>query len=121
MTARKEVQVGGSFKKALSEVADAWNRASAGETVRASDRTLFVSWSALASVMTDKRQALIAYLHAHPTPSIRAVARALARDYKRVHEDLTALAAAGLVTHEHGLWRADYDEISAVLKVKQAA
>jgi len=120
MTARKDVQVGGTLREALGEVADAWDRAAAGKRVRPTDRTVFVSWSVLASVMTDKRQALIAYLRTHPTPSIRAVARALERGYKRVHEDLTALAAVGLVTHEGGLWRADYDEISAVLKVKAA-
>ena len=56
-----------------------------------------------------------------PIPSIRAVARAMERDYKRVHDDLTALAAVGLVTHEGGLWRANYDKISAALKVRQAA
>jgi predicted transcriptional regulator len=121
MAKRKTVQVGGLLREALGEVADTSIRATEGRGVTASDRTMFVSWSALASVMTDKRQALIAYLHAHPTPSIRAVARAIERDYKRVHEDLTALAAVGLATHEGGQWRADYDEISAVLKVQAAA
>jgi predicted transcriptional regulator len=37
----------------------------------------------------------------------------LGRDFKSVHEDVTALEAIGLVEREGGLLRADCDEIRA--------
>ena len=85
------------------------------------DNVTFVTWSALAAAMTDKRHELLRHLHDHPAPSIRALARALGRDYKRVHEDVRALAAVGLVEKQGGLLRADYDEIRATIKVNEAA
>jgi predicted transcriptional regulator len=107
----KTVIVGGTLKDAARRFADAWNRAERGEAVESQDTTTFVSWSALAAVMSDKRYELLRHLHAHPAVSIRALARDLGRDYKRVHEDIAALAAVGLVERDGDLWRADYDEI----------
>jgi predicted transcriptional regulator len=58
--------------------------------------------------MTPKRLELLRHVHRHPARSIRALAAALGRDYRRVHPDVEALAAAGLSDRdEHGL-RADY-------------
>jgi len=37
------------------------------------------------------------YVHKHPAASIRALAQALDRDYRRVHDDVEALAEAGLL------------------------
>jgi predicted transcriptional regulator len=37
-----------------------------------------------------------------PAPSIRAFAGSIGRDYRRVHEDVTALVEAGLI-EQHGL------------------
>ncbi len=110
---RKQVIVGGSLKDAEGRVADAWRRAERGEPVEAEDNVTFVSWSALASRMTDKRYELLRRLHKTPAVSIRALARDLGRDFKRVHEDVKALEAIGLVEREGGLLRADYDEIRA--------
>jgi predicted transcriptional regulator len=56
-----------------------------------------------------------------PAPSIRALARAPGRDHKRVHDDVRALSAVGLVEERAGRLRADHDEIQAVIKVKEAA
>jgi predicted transcriptional regulator len=67
--------------------------------------------------MTTKRFELVRHLNRHPEASIAALARSLKRDYKRVHEDIEALAAAGLVERsERGLW-ADYSEIRAQIAV----
>jgi predicted transcriptional regulator len=118
---KKTIQVGGSLRQAAAEVADAWTKAERGEEVAPSDRTTFLTWSALASVMTDKRHNLIIHLHDHPTMSIRGLARDLGRDYKRVHEDLQALLSVGLVDHDGKLWRADYDEITTAIRIKSAA
>jgi predicted transcriptional regulator len=110
---KKQMIVGGSLQDAGRRVADAWHRAERGEDVAPRDNVTFVSWSALASVMTDKRYELLRHLHGHPAASIRALARDLGRDFKRVHADVTALEAVGLIERENGTIRADYDEIHA--------
>lgn len=112
---RKNIHVGGTLADAAKRVATVWNRASRGERVRATDTVTFVSWSALASVMTDKRHELLKHLHQHPAASIRGLARSLGRDYKRVHEDVSALAEVGLVERDGESLHADYSEIRTVI------
>lgn len=118
---RKKVYVGGSLREAARRVVEAWHRAERGEKVAPQDTITFATWSALAAVMTDKRHELLRHLRRHPTPSIRALARDLGRDYKRVYEDVQALAAIGLVDIDDGALRAGYDEIQASIKVNDAA
>ena len=114
MTERKII-VGGSLEEAAKRVADAWHRAERGETVEPEDNVTFVSWSALASVMSDKRHELLKHLHRHPARSLRALARELGRDYKRVYEDVAALASVGLVERDEDGLYADYDEVRTVI------
>jgi predicted transcriptional regulator len=118
---KKKVYVGGSLRGAARRVVEAWHRAERGGKAVPQDNITFLSWSALASVMTDKRHELLRYLRRHPTPGIRALSRALGRDYKRVYGDVQALAAVGLVEIKDGVLRADYDEIQASIKVNEAA
>jgi predicted transcriptional regulator len=46
---------------------------------------------------------------------VLALARALGRDYKRVHEDVEALVAAGLLDRSEAGLRADYDAIQIAM------
>jgi len=115
------VIVGGSLEAAAARVADAWHRAERGDKVEAQDNVTFLSWSALASQMTDKRYELLRHLHRRPAASIRALARDLGRDFKRVYEDVAALAAIGLIEREGRMLRADYDEIRASIFLDSAA
>ena len=71
----------------------------------------------LARVLTGKRLELLRYLHRHPARSIAELARALGRDYKQVHADVQALAAAGLIDRTPGGLRADYGEIRTTIAV----
>lgn len=114
MSRKLQVHVGQSFGAVAARVADAWHRAERGETV-AEDHLTFVSWEALAKVMTSKRMALLRHLHRHPATSVAALARALGRDYKRVHEDVEALTAAGLIERSAAGLRADYDELRTII------
>ncbi len=112
---KRTIIVGGGLGEAARRVSEAWHRSERGETVEPEDNVTFVSWSALASVMSDKRHELLKHLHRHPAPSLRALARELGRDYKRVHEDVAALESVGLVERgEDGLY-AEYDEIRTVI------
>ncbi|TCP82699.1 hypothetical protein C8J31_11032 [Rhizobium sp. PP-CC-2G-626] len=82
----------------------------------------FASPAQLFSVISPKRWALIEALQKIGPSSIRAVARALDRDIKRVHEDVTALMEWGLVEKdESGKVHVPYDEIEADFTLKAAA
>ena len=118
---KKQVLVGGSLSDAAQRVADAWHRAEQGGEVEAADTVTFVSWSALASVMSDRRYELLRHLHRHPAGSIRALARDLGRDFKRVHEDIKALESVGLIEREGRMLRADYTVIQASILLDAAA
>lgn len=109
--------VGGAFEEeAARRFADAWRRAERGETFR--ERHLaFESWEMLARILTAKRMELLRYVHRRPVPSVRALAKALGRDYSNVHADVQALTAAGLLDAEEGALRADYDAIETKIAI----
>jgi predicted transcriptional regulator len=107
---RLDIHVGGDFAASKRRVLDAVTRGLNGETV-GEDHVTFETWEALAAVMTTKRFELVRHLHRHPEASIAALARSLKRDYKRVHEDVDALATAGLIDRSAEGLRAEYNEI----------
>jgi predicted transcriptional regulator len=109
-----ELHVGGSFNDIAARVADSWHRAEQGLPV-SEDHLTFVDWDVFSSSMTGKRLELLRYLHKNPQASIAALARALGRDYRRVHEDVEILARAGLVEQDEQGLRAGYDEIRTVI------
>src|SRR6266851_2032934 len=101
---------GGFEEEAARRFIDAWHRAERGETFH--ERHLaFESWDTLTRVLTGKRMELLRYIRHHEVASIRALAKALGRDYSNVHADVQALAAAGLLDASAGRLRADYDAI----------
>lgn len=57
----------------------------------------FESPAALFRVLTPKRWELVERLQAQGPTTVRGLARALGRDVKRVHEDVTALCEFGLI------------------------
>jgi predicted transcriptional regulator len=94
----------------------AWRRAERGESVN--ERHLaFESWDALTRVMTGKRMELLRYVHRHKVSSVRALAKALERDYSNVHADVQALTSAGLLDADDGLLQADYDVIETRIAI----
>jgi predicted transcriptional regulator len=95
---------------------DAWHRAERGD-VAAEAHLSFESWDNLVGVLTGKRLALIRHLHRHPARTIAELARALGRDYKRVHEDVETLAAVGLLDRSAQGLRADYEEIRTKIAI----
>ena len=115
MSRRVEIHVGEKFDTMAKRVAAAWKGAAAGQDVHERHVT-FVSWEALAGVMTKKRYELLRHLHHHPAVSIAALARAIGRDYKRVHEDVEVLAELGLIERAHGV-SAPFDTIEATIRL----
>jgi predicted transcriptional regulator len=111
-----KIIVGGSIEDDAAAFLDAWHRAERGEQVN--ERVLaFESWEGLAAVMTGERYRLLRHLHGHPEPSVSALARALGRQYRRVHADVAALEQAGLLDRSAGEVRATADRISADIRL----
>lgn len=109
-----KIHVGDSLEDLGTRVLAAVRRAEGGEDVR-EDHLTFDSFETLARLLTPKRLELLRFLHRHPTASVRALAQQLGRDYRRVHEDVEALSAAGLIDRDQrgtGL-SAPYDGIEA--------
>jgi len=111
-----KITVGGAIEKeAARRFVDAWHRGERGESF--SERHLaFESWDALARVLTGKRMELLSYVRRHKVASVRALAKALERDYSKVQADVQALTAAGLLDTTDGL-RADYDAIETRIAI----
>lgn len=91
-----KIHVGDSMEQIGARVLDAVQRSEAGEDV-SEEHLTFDSFETLARLLTPKRLELLRNLHARPAASVRALAQQLGRDYRRVHADVEALAAAGLV------------------------
>jgi predicted transcriptional regulator len=108
-----------ALERAAAEVAAAWKAAEAGQPVAPpTDRLYFANWAALCAVLTPKRYELLRHLRATPAAGIRALARDLGRDVKRVHEDVTALEELGLIERdpETGGITVPVDEISSTIR-----
>ena len=112
-----KITVGGAFEsEAARRFVDAWHRAERGKKLQ--ERHLaFESWDALARVLTGKRMELLRYVRRHKVASVRALAKALRRDYSNVHADVQALMAAGLLDAAAGGVRADYDAIETKIAI----
>ena len=116
MTTRISIHAGESPEASGQRFIDAWRRAERGEyQAEAETHLAFASWELLARTLTPKRLDLLRHIHRQPATSIAALARMLGRNYKRVHEDVELLTAAGLVERSEGQVRADYDEIRATI------
>jgi len=112
-----KITVGGAMEQDASRrFANAWHRAERGENFQ--ERHLaFESWDALARVMTGKRMELLHYVRRHKVGSVRALAKALRRDYSNVYADVQALAATGLLDTAGGGVQADYDVIETRIAI----
>ena len=112
-----KITVGGAMEEEASRrFIDAWHRAERGETFQERYLT-FESWEALSRVLTGKRLEVLRYVRRHNLTSIRALAKALGRDYSNVHADVQALTAAGLLDATDGGVRADYDAIETKIAI----
>jgi predicted transcriptional regulator len=112
-----KITVGGALENdAARRFVDAWHRAERGESFR--ERHLaFESWDTLARVLTGKRMELLRYVRRHKVASVRALAKALGRDYSNVHADVQALVGAGLLDATDGGLQADYDAIETKIAI----
>ncbi len=107
----------------VSDVADmgerfikAWKNIENGQHIEERHRTFF-SLEAMMSTLSPKRLELLRHLHQEPEKSVASLARALHRDYKRVHTDVEALIVAGLIERDPEGVRALYDTVQATVSL----
>ena len=111
-----KIIVGGTLEDDAKAFVEGWHRAERGEPV--DDRTItFESWDALARVLTGERHRLLRHIHSHAEPSVSALARALGRQYRRLHADVAILEEAGLLDRSDGTLRATADSIKADIRL----
>lgn len=108
-----KVIVGGTLRDDMAAFRSTWERAARGESVEPERVLAFESWAGMVSVLTAERYRLLRHVHSHPEPSVSALARALSRQYSRVHADVAALESAGLLDRTGGNLRATADRLTA--------
>jgi predicted transcriptional regulator len=91
---------------------DAWHRAEQGERFSETHVT-FLDLESMQATLSPRRLELLRHLRRHGAESMRALASALERDYKNVHQDVAALEAAGLLLREGRKLVAPWDEVQA--------
>jgi predicted transcriptional regulator len=106
------VHIGEGIDDVAGRFLDGWNRVARGEDVN-EKHVSFATWETFVGVMTPKRLQLLRHVHREPARNIRVLAKALGRDYRRVHEDVEALVAAGLLERDADGLRAEYDAFRA--------
>eukprot|EP01039_Chlorochromonas_danica_P012342 gene12342-14090_t len=109
---RVQISVGGGLAEDLDAFRSAWRRAETGETIQENFLS-FESWDALSKVLSGERIRLMRHVRSHPERSVNALAIALKRQYRRVHEDVQILERAGLLDRSHGDVRAAVDGVRA--------
>jgi predicted transcriptional regulator len=77
----------------------------------------FENWQLLARVLTGKRVELLRHVRRHQVASVRALAKALGRDYRNVHTDVQTLIRAGLLDNSANGLRVDYDVIETKIAI----
>jgi predicted transcriptional regulator len=109
----RQVHIGEALDDMGRRFVDAWHRAEHGELTQenAERHVGFETFETFSRIMSPRRLDLLRHVHRHPARSIRALAIALGRDYRRVHEDVEALVQTGLLDREEGGLHADYETL----------
>ena len=111
-----QVHVGESMEDVGARAIAAWHRMGRGEEVN-EKHVSFETWETMVRVLSPKRLELLRHVHRDPAKNIRVLAQALGRNYRRVHEDVEALEAAGLLDRDKEGLRAEYDAFDVAMRV----
>lgn len=105
-------------EESAQDFVKAWRRAQKGMTPEQPvDRIYFKDLNTLLRVLTPRRMEAIKAVHDNGPMSIRALAKALGRDYKNVHKDMQEMERIGIVIRDRkGLlivpWRSIIAELA---------
>lgn len=113
MSTTHKVQVNvGSLADMGKRFSRAWNRAAAGDQVEETHVT-FLNVQTMLDTLSPRRLELLRHVRQHGASNVRALAHALERDYKNVHQDVAVLEATGLLIREGRKLSAPWDELQA--------
>ena len=103
MTKRQLIVKVSSVKESLARFKDAWEKAERGEKIENTPIEIvsFETAQLLMKTLTPRRLDLLQRLHTLGKTSIRALAKALERDYSNVHEDVKALHRVGIILQDN--------------------
>ncbi len=116
MSKELQVHVGDTLDDIGARAISAWHRMERGEEV-SEKHISFETWETMVRVLSPKRLELLRHVHRDPAKNIRVLAQALGRNYRRVHEDVEALEAAGLLDRDKEGLRAEYDAFDVAMRV----
>ena len=111
-----QVHVGETMQDVGERFVEAWRRMEGGEKL-IEKHVSFADWQTMVRVLSPKRLELLRHVHKGPAKNIRVLALALGRNYRRVHEDVEALEAAGLLDRDREGLRAEYDAFDVSMRV----
>jgi len=97
----------------------AWHRAQAGEAVDEAHVT-FLSFQAMTETLSPRRLELLRFVRKHGAANVRELAASLGRDYKNVHQDVSALEAGGLLVRDGRRLTAPWNEVQASINLASA-
>ena len=119
MTQELQIHIGDSLDTMGRRFIDAWARAERRELTEdnAERHAGFENVELFTRVLTPRRLEMLRHVHRQPARSIRALALALGRDYRRVHNDVEALVSAGLMERDAAGLRAEYDSVRIETRV----
>ena len=97
-----EIKIGiGNERETAQEFVEVWRHTEGGKLPEVPmEHLYFPDLETLLRTLTSQRLALLKTLHAVGPVSIRALAKALERDYKNVHTDVQALQHVGLIIRQ---------------------
>ena len=102
----------GSVEEMGKRFVGAWHRLERGVEVKETHLTFF-SLETMMATLSPKRLELLRHVRRQPARTVAELAKTLGRDYKRVHDDVTALSHAGLLIRDDNGIRAPYDSVQA--------
>jgi len=104
-------------KESSQEFVKAWRRAEKGMTPEQPvERIYFKDLKTLLRFLTPRRMEALKAVHEQGAVSVRALAKALNRDYKNVHKDMQEMEKIGLVSRDNkGLLLVPWNSIVAEL------
>ena len=96
---KNKIKIGiGDLEHSAKKFVEAWRKVEEGQAVESQEYLTFDNMETLLRVLTPTRWTLLRFLRREGPMSIRALAKALTRDYKNVHTDVKELERIGLVT-----------------------
>jgi predicted transcriptional regulator len=107
----------GSIDEMGKRFVRAWQRLERGDELDEAHLTFF-DFETMVATLSPKRLELLRHVHRRPAATIAELAKSLRRDYKRVHEDVTALVHAGLLLRDKSGIRAPYDTVRAIVSLE---